>query len=38
MLYKDYDRKGLVIKKCLVVGLKRLGAKMNWLAVNLQLS
>jgi hypothetical protein len=29
MLYKDYDRKGLVIKKCLVVGLKRLGAKMN---------
>jgi glucan phosphoethanolaminetransferase (alkaline phosphatase superfamily) len=36
MLHKDYDRKGLVAKKNLVVSLKRLGAKTEWLAVNRQ--
>jgi hypothetical protein len=35
MLHKDYDRKGSV-KKYLVVGLKGLDAKTNWLAVNCQ--
>jgi hypothetical protein len=29
MLYKDYDRKGSVAKKSVVVGLKGLGAKTN---------
>jgi hypothetical protein len=35
MLLMDYDRKGSVKQKgkCLVVSLKGLGAKMNWLAV-----
>jgi hypothetical protein len=37
MLHKDYDHKGLVEKqKSLVVNLKRLVAKMNWLSVNRQ--
>jgi hypothetical protein len=34
MLHKGYDRKGSVEKKSLVVNLKGLGTKMNWLAVN----
>jgi hypothetical protein len=34
MLYKDSDRKGSVVKKALVVSLKGLDAKTNWLAVN----
>jgi hypothetical protein len=35
MLHKDCVHKGLVEKqKSLVVNLKRLGAKMKWLAVN----
>jgi hypothetical protein len=33
MLHKEYIRKGPV-KKNLVMNLKRLGAKMNWLAAN----
>jgi hypothetical protein len=33
MLHKDYYRKGSV-KNTLIVGLKGLDAKMNWLAVN----
>jgi hypothetical protein len=36
MLHKDYDWKGSVEKKSLVVSLKGLGAKKNWLAVNRQ--
>jgi hypothetical protein len=32
MLHEDYDRDGLVAKKFLVVILKELGVKMNWLA------
>jgi phosphoribosylaminoimidazole (AIR) synthetase len=36
MLHKDYDRKGSVEKKMLVVSLKGLGGKTNWLAVNRQ--
>jgi hypothetical protein len=35
MLHKEYYRKGSV-KKSLVVGLKGLDAKSNWLAVNRQ--
>jgi hypothetical protein len=38
MLRKDYDRKDSVIKKSLVVILKSLHAKMNWLAENRQSS
>jgi hypothetical protein len=34
MLHKDYDRKGSVEKKTVVVNLKELGAKVNWLTVN----
>jgi hypothetical protein len=34
MLHKDYYRKGSVEKKSLVVNLKGLDAKTNWLAVN----
>jgi hypothetical protein len=35
--HKDYDRKGSVAKKKkIVVILKGLGAKKNWLAVNRQ--
>jgi hypothetical protein len=33
MLWKDYDRNGSVEKKSVVVSLKGLGAKTNWLAV-----
>jgi hypothetical protein len=37
MLHKDYESKGLVAKiKYLVVILKGLGAKTNWLAANRQ--
>jgi hypothetical protein len=39
VLHKNYDRKGSVAKKkkiSLVVNLKGLGAKTNWLAVNRQ--
>jgi hypothetical protein len=39
LLHKGYDLKGSVEKKekkPLVVNLKRLGAKANWLAVNRQ--
>jgi hypothetical protein len=36
MLHKDYDSKGSVEKKSLVVILKGLGANMNWFAVNRQ--
>jgi hypothetical protein len=36
MLRKDYDRKGSVEKRTLVVSLKALGAKTNWRAVNHQ--
>jgi hypothetical protein len=38
MLHKGYDRKGSLAKKkkTLVVILKVLGAKTNWLAVNRQ--
>jgi hypothetical protein len=36
MLHKDYDRKSSVEKKSVVVVLKGLDAKMNWLAVNRQ--
>jgi hypothetical protein len=36
MLHKDYVCKGLVEKETLVMGLKGLGAKTNWLAVNRQ--
>jgi hypothetical protein len=36
MLHKDYDRKGSVAKKNVVVILKKLGAKNNWLAVSRQ--
>jgi hypothetical protein len=35
MLHKDYYGKGSV-KKTLVVGLKGLGTKTNWLAANRQ--
>jgi hypothetical protein len=34
--HKDYYRKGSVEKKSLVVGLKGLDAKANWLEVNRQ--
>jgi hypothetical protein len=34
ILHKDYDRKGSVEKKNLVVSLKVIGAKTNWLAVK----
>jgi hypothetical protein len=34
MLQKDYDRKGTVAKKTLVLSLKKLSSKTNWLAVN----
>jgi hypothetical protein len=34
---KDYDRKGSVEKKTLVMNLKELDTKTNWLAVNRQL-
>jgi hypothetical protein len=34
MLHKDYYRRSSVEKKILVVGLKGLDAKTNWLAVN----
>jgi hypothetical protein len=37
MLHKDYNCKGSVEKKSLVVNLKGFGAKINWLAVNRQL-
>jgi hypothetical protein len=37
MLHKDYDRKGSVEKKIMVVGIKVLDGKKNWLAVNRQL-
>jgi hypothetical protein len=36
MLHKDYDSKGSVAKKSMVVNLKGLNTKMNWLAVNHQ--
>jgi hypothetical protein len=36
MLHKNYYRMGSVAKKILVVILKRLGDKTNWLAVNRQ--
>jgi hypothetical protein len=36
MLHKDYDRKGSVEKKSLVVGLKGLDAKTNCFPVNRQ--
>jgi hypothetical protein len=36
MLHEDYDCKGSVKKKFLVMGLKGLDAKTNWLAVNRQ--
>jgi hypothetical protein len=36
MLYKYYDSKGSVEKNSLVVGLKGLDNKTNWLAVNRQ--
>jgi hypothetical protein len=36
MLHKDNDRKGSVAKKSLVVTVKGLGAKTNWLAINRQ--
>jgi hypothetical protein len=36
MLHKDYDRKGLVEKKTLIVSIKVLGTKTNGLAVNRQ--
>jgi hypothetical protein len=36
ILHRDYDHKGSVEKKSLVVSLKGLGAKTNWLAVNRQ--
>jgi hypothetical protein len=36
MLRKDYDRKGSVAKKSLVVSLKGFDAKTNWLAGNRQ--
>jgi hypothetical protein len=36
MLYKDYYRTSSAEKKSLVVGLKGLDAKTNWLAVNRQ--
>jgi hypothetical protein len=36
VLHKDYDRKGSVEKKSLVVSLKGLGAKTNWLEVTRQ--
>jgi hypothetical protein len=35
-LHKDYDHKGSAEEKSLVVSLKGLGTKMNWLAVNRQ--
>jgi hypothetical protein len=35
MLHKDYHRR-IQLKKILVVGLKGLDAKTNWLAVNRQ--
>jgi hypothetical protein len=34
LLQKDYDRKGSVGKERLLLGLKGLGAKTNWLVVN----
>jgi hypothetical protein len=37
MLHKDYGRRGSFEKKPLVVNLKGLGAKTNWLPVNRQL-
>jgi hypothetical protein len=37
MLHKDYYRKCSSEKKLLVVSLKGLVAKMNWVAVNFQL-
>jgi hypothetical protein len=37
MLHKDYDRKGSVENKLLVVSLKGLDAKTNSLAVNILL-
>jgi hypothetical protein len=36
MSYKDYDRKGSVEKENVVVSLKGLVAKTNWLAVEPQ--
>jgi hypothetical protein len=36
MLYKNYNRKGSVEKEMLLMSLKGLGAKRNWLAVNRQ--
>jgi hypothetical protein len=36
LIYKDYERKVSVGKKTLVVNLKGLGVKTNWLAVNHQ--
>jgi hypothetical protein len=36
MLHKDYYRRSSAEKKNLVVGLKGLDAKTNWLAVNRQ--
>jgi hypothetical protein len=36
MLHKDYKRKCSVEEKSLVLSLKGLGAKKNWLAVNRQ--
>jgi hypothetical protein len=38
MLHKDYYRKSSIGKKTLVVSLKELDAKMNWLVVNRQSS
>jgi hypothetical protein len=36
MLHKDYYRKSSVENKSVVLGLKELDAKTNWLAVNRQ--
>jgi hypothetical protein len=36
MLYKDYDRRSSIEEKILAVRLKKLGAKVNCLAVNRQ--
>jgi hypothetical protein len=36
LLHKDYDSKGSVREKSLVMGLKGPDAKTNWLAVNRQ--
>jgi hypothetical protein len=36
LLHKDYERKGSVAKTNLFMSLKGLGAKTDWLAINLQ--